>query len=542
MTPSLTAVQSPATVPIPLADPAMRPPVRAEFERRFGAIQSAPRRAWIVPVALAFVATVVRLVSFRGSYDIYVDEYFYVDMGTSVSHGNFPPRAGSAFFLLHPPGFFSLEALWTTLVRAGGSYEDRIFAVRELNVVLAVVTTVCLYLLLRRLASRTAAVAGAAYFAIEPFVLRQNARGLLETATFTFVIAGWLLVVRSIQDPARRTADDESGDARRPAIRAVLIAGLVLGCAPLVKDMAAAVTTLPLIGMAVTGWGLRRRESLTAAAASLVPYIAFVLATVAQGGGAALVSAKLGGLSRLAGLTVTTGFNASTAKVGAVQAAVAQALNFGTTYAAMGLGSLAALALIVRSRRDDRRVIGLVTICAAGLIGYSMAFGTAEEHLLYFLLLPALVSLVVVLDVAAHRRIPRWVRIPVTAVLLAALCWNAGMWVQTRTTPDDGQQRFTAWMQQHVPPGDKIAWIVGQTSYEVSGAGRTAVPLSSPGAMAKAKVRYLVVLHKEVDQGYTFTTPATVAWFAQRSQEVFSFDGPTYGRISVYQSTNLAVW
>lgn len=541
----LNAVRRPPLPWPPAAADALRglpAALRARSGRLTGVLygQLAPGRAsdGIVLAALGLLAAAARLIRIGTTYDTFVDEYFYADLGTSVAHGHFPPQtAPGSFFVLHPPGFFVLEALWTTALPFGTGYQDRIVAGRLLNITLGVLVTVLIYLLVKQLATRRIAALTALYFTCEPFVLRQNGRVLLETATLTFVVAGWLLVVRAVREPQVH-----------PARRAV-VAGLVLGCGPLTKDMAAALTTLPLLIMAVTGWGLRRWAAAAAAAASTLPYGAFLAATVVQGGQDLLWDTKLHGLRRLAGVSITTGYNAPHAKVSLVEAALGQISHFGTTYALLGLGSLAALWLLARPRRPEHRVMGLVTVCAGGLIGYSTVFGTAEEHLLYFLLVPAAVSTGVVAARLFPRRRPApWrsrrgiLRGFAAGTVALALCWNVGTWLQVRTVPDDGQQRFASWLRRNVPPGEKVAWIVGQTTYEVKDAGRVPVPMTTPAALAREKVRYLVVLHKEVEQGYTFTTAAAVAWYAARSREVFAFSGPTYGRISVYESTDLSVW
>ncbi|HET9656843.1 MAG TPA: phospholipid carrier-dependent glycosyltransferase [Kineosporiaceae bacterium] len=493
----------------------------------------------LVPALLVLVA-LSRLVSYASAYDVYVDEYFYQQMGASVAAGHLPPGDGREMFVLHPPGFFVLEALWRELTSPLSAQFDQVMAMRQLQIVLAVGTALGIYLLLRRIAGRRTAVIAALVFAVDPFVLRQNGRVLLETATMAFVVLGWVPILGVVR-----------GRARHPAL-ASLGGGLVLGCATVTKDLGLFVTTIPLLAVLVFRWGLTRRQAAVAALASLVPYGLFVAGVVGQGGAAQLWQAKAGALSRLFGVTVVTGYNMPGAP-SLIDVALAQLDGFVASYLIMGLGTIAAVWLVLKGPGPEHRIIGAIELCAAVPIGYGAAFATSEEHLFYLVLVPALLSLAVavvpVLEVISARRGSRgrawgsrWAAVVVAVALVVVAVADLGAWVRTRTTPDDGQRRVVAWIRQNVPENTAIAYVAGQTEFQLAGTPWRALPLDSPATMAAAQVRYLVVLQKEVQQGYSSVSPQEVAWFTARGREVFAFVGPSYGRVSIYQTVDAQAW
>ena len=76
--------------------------------------------------------------------------------------------------------------------------------------------------------------------------------------------------------------------------------------------------------------------------------------------------------------------------------------SFGLSYLLVALGVLAAVVLL-RSARQDYKVVGVFVASAAALLGSAVCFGTIEEQFLYFLSVPAVISVSVV-GTEAYRR------------------------------------------------------------------------------------------------------------------------------------------
>src|ERR1700749_3829256 len=71
---------------------------------------------------IVVVAGLLRLFKVSSANQVTVDEILYVNLGNQVRHGQIPPHFPKgegnthAVFLLHPPGYFILEAGWQLLV------------------------------------------------------------------------------------------------------------------------------------------------------------------------------------------------------------------------------------------------------------------------------------------------------------------------------------------------------------------------------------------------------------------------------------------
>ena len=120
----------------------------------------------------------------------------------TLTHVTLP--GGGGVFLLHPPGFFILEALWELVTGRPTEVVDQVIRGRYLTAVLAVITTVVIFYLGRRLAGRALGAVAAALFILDPFVLRQNDLVFIETPTMLWLVVGLLLIVRVIQGAPRR--------------------------------------------------------------------------------------------------------------------------------------------------------------------------------------------------------------------------------------------------------------------------------------------------------------------------------------------------
>ena len=167
-------------------------------------------------IAMMVLAAALRLVSVGSAYDYFIDEGFYLvrDLCAAGPHPTSrPPGWGntSQAFLLHPPGFFVLLAIWQTVTRPRGDIFQQLYVARGLNIALAVVTTGLLYCLGRRLGGWRTGFVAALLFALDPFILRQNGRLLLETATLTWVVAGFLVLIGLAQGRSRHPRGAAAG-------------------------------------------------------------------------------------------------------------------------------------------------------------------------------------------------------------------------------------------------------------------------------------------------------------------------------------------
>ncbi|MEZ0490916.1 ArnT family glycosyltransferase [Kineococcus sp. TBRC 1896] len=503
------------------------------------------RRLLAALVAVAVVALVARWWRRGSSFDVFVDEFVYEQLGRSVRGGGLPSLSDGVFFL-HPPGFFYLLAGWEDLlgVPLAGDPVQAVVAARGLNAVLGAGTAVLVTLLVARYGARWGFAAGL-LLAVEPFALRQNGRVLLDTAVVFWVLVGLLVLRPLAQDPRR---------GWRP-----VVGGLALGLAVLTKDKSVMLTVLPLLLL----WWLRPRQRRwvpTALGACFAPYATYLVVVTATGDVELWADAKFGGLLRAVGADVTTGFTAPGAP-SLLQQVLRQLADFGATYVLLAVGLVCSVLLLLRSRSDDLALLSLTHLGAFAMLAYSATAGTLEEHFLYYLLVPSVGVLFAYAAVVTELPPPRWAagrhrredrrarvsrgladlvhRLPlsggpllVLTVLLIGL--DGATYVRWHAVPDDGFTRVRDYLLENAPAGTGVIITQG-TSEFVFGDRFDAGPYTGDEQRVQHGVRYLVVPWREVYQGYTYVTLPTVEDLVAQGRLVLSVPSRSYGEVALYR-------
>jgi len=490
-----------------------------------------PWTVWAGPL-LAVFTLALRLVHPEKAYEVHLDEVIYRSMAVSITEGHLPTMPGEAPFFLHPPGYFVLLAGWRALIWRGGDIFQELYAFRGLNIVLGAVTAWLLYAIVRKVANPVAGVAAAGIFALDPFALRQNGRCFLETATLMWLLAGYLglLVLQSRPGRNRWLA---------------VLTGLLLGLAIVTKDFAGVLVAIPLGWAAIRNLDLPRRTIGVVATAACIPYSIWILIVVRTGHGGDFLFSKTIGLLRAIGLRQETGFNAEGPPVADVLSRTVHA--YGLSYLLSVAGIVAAVGLLA-SRRPEARLLGLLGISGVALLGYAVLFGTIEEQFLYFLLVPALLTV----PVAWAEYEPAMLRVGWNhrAVgflgafgLLLVLLGGVGQWVLVRQRPDDGWRRTVAWLEGNVPPGSTVV-ISGRGKDTVDGLVLTRYSVTewhAPEARKVSRVRWVVIPSALVHDGYVAMTPTDADQIRAAGTVVFQTDSPTLGRLEIVRINRWAV-
>ncbi len=487
---------------------------------RIAQAASPGRAAALVAAAAGLATLLLRLAMHTRSFDLFGDEVIYADMGRGVMSGGFPRYTGQVFFL-NGPAFFYLEAAWAHLLGSPATMMGRVFQARALNSLLAAATAAVLVLLATRAASLRAGVAAGLLFALEPFCTRQNDRALLETSMMLWVVLGYLVYTRLISHPPA------PGEGRLRAVGA----GLLFGCAALTKDEGTLLTVVPLLAATGLRSGARRGLTLITVGTAVAVYASYVALAAACGYFPAFWQAKTTGLQRMLGLIQVTGFHSAgggslTARI------VAEGGYFGTTYVLL-IAAVAAGFVVFRRGGPVPRLLGLVYASAVLALGYALTLGTLEEQELYLLVVPS----VLIIPVAASL-LPR-VRAAAVAALAVILAINLATSVRWLVQPDNGFARALAYITAHVPRGANItdaavglSGDVGQNA--LADYGYHAGLWVTPAARARQHVRYVLVPWAEVDEGYSYLSPAQVRQLTGQGRLVFSFHGRTFGDLALY--------
>jgi hypothetical protein len=493
------------------------------------------RRLIALVAAVAGTLTLaVRLALHVKSFDLFGDEVIYADLGRSVVNGGFPSFYGP--FFLHGPGYFYLEAGWAHLFGNPPGLMPLVYEMRSLNALLAAVTAVALVLLATRAGSLWSGAAAGLLFALDPFCLRQNDRVLLETALIMWVMLGYLVFVTLIgRSPSRG------------AVARAILAGLFFGFAVLTKDEGTLLTMLPLLAAMVLRWGPDRRLILITLVTIVDVYVAYMTVVAANGYFSLFWSAKTSGISRMLGLIQMTGFH-SKGGGSLTTRLFAEATYFGTTYGLLAL-AVGAVLVVLRRGGQIQRMLGLLYCAAAVTLAYAVTLGTLEEQELYLLIVPSLLIIPVTVTLlgASGRRLSRsavrplrevarvWV---MTAGLVLVLGVNLVTGLQWWREPDNGFALLFQYLAAHVPAGTVIASGTDSPQDIASYAfppRYIAGVYPSEAAFYAAHARYILVEWGEVDEGYSYLTPAQVRFFTKDGRVVFSFRGRTYDNLELYQ-------
>lgn len=467
----------------------------------------------VLPAAVLVLAAFgFRAIGLTTSFELWVDEMLYAELGASVARGELPNLPDGPFFL-HPPGFFVIEAAAIHVFGITGDSMALVFQLRWVNAFCGALSVGLIFLILRRPVGAPAALVAGLLAVFEPFVLRNNSRVFLETSAVLAVLIGFMIVVDHLAAPAEG----------RGRLRLVA-AGLAMGYGVFSKDVLVVCTVAPVVLAVLWRRTLSLREGSLLVGAAVVPYGAYltVLASAGELGG--WFTAKSQGVQRMLGLVQTTGFNAPDSP-SLVDRVVAQLGSFGTSYVLLLVCPVAG-AVAALSARADRRFLGLVAVMT-GLFGvYSAAFGTFEEQYGYPVMIAGILAAAVgVVELA--ERFPRARRTAaVTCLVFTAVA--AALGVRAEATADDGFLRVREWTQAHLPAQARVGVTNSTGELAFGDDPRFGVWPSLPD-LAENGASYVLTQSLPTSLGYGYALPDLLPWLAAHATPMIAVTGPTNG-------------
>ena len=182
-----------------------------------GATVASATRAleWTLAGLVVLIALVVRATGLTSANDLFIDELTYADLAAMLAAGRLPALFGEPFFL-HPPGGMLLDAATIRLLGLRGTPMDLVFEVRWVHAALGVLMVLLGYLVVRSVTTRVVAVLAGLVLALDPFLLRNDTRVMLETPMTAFLVGGLLGLLVAVAQPRRPGARPARG-VRRPA-------------------------------------------------------------------------------------------------------------------------------------------------------------------------------------------------------------------------------------------------------------------------------------------------------------------------------------
>lgn len=468
-------------------------------------------------LAISGAALGVRAFGLHGSFELWVDEVIYAQLGQSTEGAQLPHLPDGPFFL-HPPGFFFLEGLVINSFGISGSILDIVMDLRWVNAVIGAVTVGLAFLLVRKVANRAAGWFAAALLIFEPFVLRNNSHVFLETLGMAAVVGGLLILVLQLKHRAVRAS-----------VSRLVFAGLLMGYGVLTKDVFAICTVGPVVIAVLWRRTLQVRDALVLVGTSALPYGIYLSIVAAQGMLPDWVWAKFNGAQRMIGLEKSTGFTAEGSPSLGTRL-IDQMGHFGTSYLLLALCPLAA-GLICFSHRPERRLIGLVGLALGGFGVYSAVFGTFEEQYGYGVMIGGVLSIAVLAAEVVERR--PWFRLHMASMGVTLMLFTVVLGLRTEITTDDGYVQVRQWVQHNLPADAKVSVTNSTGQLAFADDQRFGVWPSAP-LMAQNDARYILTQSLPTSQGYGYAQPKMLAWLSANATPVFTVQGPTNGSTTLW--------
>jgi 4-amino-4-deoxy-L-arabinose transferase-like glycosyltransferase len=507
--------------------------------------------AVVFAVVVAFGLRAFRL---GVSWDVYIDEFNYLQISQGVLHTLWVIGPDGPFYL-HPPGLFFLEAAYIKLFGIGGDLIHQLFGVRYLVAALAGLSAGALLWSGRRLAGWPAGIAAAAFFALDPFCIKMNSHNMLDTPTTLWVLLGYGVLLSALVREDRRPV----------SWWRTVAAGVLFGLALLTKEVSVFITLLPLGVCFVLGWALARKRLALAGVVALIVYALYPAIVYAIGDWELFLDKKFDGISRLAGLVQFTGFNqrGGPSFLGAI---VSKLDEYAMTYVLLATGAVAVCVLLLTSlgKAPAQRLLVSWTSSAYALLAYITFFGTLEDQFFYYLVVPSILATTVTTALVLRKvqtggtsilattvttalvlrkmhgggvgRHPagavwrtrdgwrgwRLALEVVAAVFVVALAlFSAYIWAVVHTIPDNGYQRVASYVEQ-LPGGSRVA-VTSQTAellIERHVGGRT---YTSVEALREDNIDYVVINEELVNEGWEQPPPEVYQWVRDHGRLVYGF-------------------
>lgn len=490
---------------------------------------------WVGAVLVAALAVALRAYHQLSAYEAFVDEIEYTNIANSFARGDGPREFGDLFFLHPSLPFYLLGLTIPNPVPTITGTVEQMLALRPHMLVFGALNSLLVIGIARRVVGPGAALLAGLVYALDPFIVRFDSRVMLEAPMMAAVLGGVLAALVAVDRTDRR--------ARWGWLA---VAGVAFGVAICTKSTSALITSGPLLLMAVTSWGLRRREALATFAIQCSCYLVYLGWIVAGGYWGPWFEATVAGSFRAVGVVKETGYTSGNAPP-FVPRLIAQIGLFGASYVLIGVGvcySVYLLAIGWRSLRVDRPGgthalrgdgddLGLLTCWLAGVlvaIVYTAGFGEVEEQTFYLLTVPsAVVVAMLVTQMASWRSAARTaLTVVVTLVLTAA----GGAWWAVHSQPDDTYRQLSAFVYSRVDPGDKLA--LGEETAQFVLPGYEVARFASLDDARACGCRYGLVSTQLTANGLAPAEQPLLDELARRYTPVFVARGRSMGDMILY--------
>lgn len=483
---------------------------------------------WLVALAIAGAAWVIRVIGITTYYDVFIDEVTYSQIADNLATGHGVTLYGTAFDL-HPPAAFGLYAMAIKLFGLHGSILDVLFGLRPLAALCGAVSCGLVYILITTVMDWRFGIAAAAVVMLDPFEIFYDDHVMLEAPAQLAALTAVLLLVLTLKVKSRRRSWELT-----------VLAGLAAGVSMCSKEYFGLVLALMLLLCMVTGWSLRRKQSATALLIMLACFSLSEILLMLTGGFQEWWDQVGSGIRRLVGAEQITGFNSTTVHVSLLSRVAANASHFGVTYLLLVSGAVAGLAVLFATfrrrqqwmrraggRNRARVLVSTWAFAAACYLGYATVFGTLEEQMYYLLLMPAICALVIWVS-----RLRPFGQRAATVVLAVFLVIDSTVWVAVHRTPDNEYRQLVTWATTHLPTGSTVSVTDGTAQFMLQGVilGQWATLQE----LTQHHVDYVELSTSLTSQGYGIATVGFEQYLDAHAKVVFQANGPSEGSLEIF--------
>ncbi|RMF44669.1 MAG: hypothetical protein D6755_08930 [Anaerolineae bacterium] len=489
--------------------------------------------------------------------DVHTDEYNYYRAGYNIWRfgSNAWPESGP--ITVHPPIYFLCEALLFSLVRTDveGMYQG-VYTARILNAIFATITALLVYLLARKLGGKRMAFLAMGVYMLDPFILRTNRRGMLETLTELWVVIAFLFFYLW---------------HTHFTFRRQIALGVVMGLSLLTKELAivSLVALYPFIALLPVN-PLPARQALRhplwrwvfvywhdfkgifsekfallkgltlSFLVGLLMWTAFPIWAFSVGNGQRFLETKFSLLLRWSGKVQTTGWNRP--GVSFLDPLLNNLRQYATSYILLGVGGLITLWLFFANRDTATRFLLAWAASLYATFAFVIVAGQNNDQYFYLLIIPSLLVVTYALErfMRQQKRMsPRW-RWPVT-IVVSVLCasffaYNAYDWVHVYGVGvDNARWQLTQWVNDNIPPGETIGVGIRVTAYvQAMFPHNRVVTVINERQTRQMGIRYVVTGSKWLAYRFGDFEPSYYQWIEDYGKPLFSVYGPTAWRLTVY--------
>jgi 4-amino-4-deoxy-L-arabinose transferase-like glycosyltransferase len=471
-------------------------------------------------VLIFAIALVLRVVNLSNSPDIFGDEVFYTSLAVTLPQYGHLVAFGQPWFI-HPPLYYALQSGFFQLAGIHGVTLTNVLTGRLTSCIYASLAAAAVFVWVSKISSIKIGAATALVLMLEPYALKYNRIGILESLVMLFaIIALYFFSVAS----------------SKPGLKNYVLGGVFFGLALLTKELAIFIIAIVVVWLLLTRYVAKSKVDIKGTIAFLVTgllmYLGYVIWALSIDASAFLsTSSTL--LQRALWIIRSTGYG-SPNYASFTADFIGHADIYLMTYVVLALAVVSCVYLLYKQK--DKTAV----LFSSWFFGSAIFFGglgIQNPQFYIYVTIPAAVVAGYTIAKFAFGFISRNRKVIFAALLLifVIIGYNMAVWVVIDAGKDTAFSQSVTWAQANIPKGQSIfasnsAYYYILTGYHVYTANSTTTDL-------KALNIHYFILCPRLDY---YLSPNFIAYVQTNGILLASFYGQSLKQIDVYYIKNLA--